>query len=218
MTDAQRWALEAFERVKQFSLDNAADFAAGVPKNKMDAIKAEIILLNGYMADQVSGGASADQAFEVKGTQRDILHSVLRSISDTAKVMEPAFDGIADKFKMPENRSDQNLLATARSWYTLTLPYNANFISYGLAADFRTVLNDAATNFEATITAPITAVDQRTAARALIEASIDRGKAALKILDTVMQNIYADQPGKRAAWDSASHIERPAKKKAPTTP
>ncbi len=33
-----------------------------------------------------------------------------------------------------------------------------------------------------------------------------------------MQNLYTDNPGKRAAWDSASHIERPVKKKKPPTP
>ena len=130
--------------------------------------------------------------------------------------MEPAFDGIAEKYRMPENRSDQNVLATARSWYTNSLSMNANFIAYGLDATWRTVLNDTASNFEASFTAPITGVDQRTAARALIAASIDRGKAALKILDVVMPNIYTTNPGKLAAWQTASHIERPPKKKAPT--
>ena len=29
MKDSERWRFEAFERVKQFSLDNPADFASG---------------------------------------------------------------------------------------------------------------------------------------------------------------------------------------------
>ena len=218
MTDAERWRLEAFERVKQFSLDNAADFASGVPKTNMDKIKAEIILLNGYLADQVSGGGAADQGYEVKDTQRENLRAVMQDIADTAKAMEYQYDGIADKYRMPRNKSDQEMLATARSWYTNSLSMNANFISYGLDATWRTVLNDTASNFETSFTAPITGVDQRVAARAQIGESIRRGMIALRILDFVMPNIYATNPGKLAAWRSASHVERAPKKKAPPTP
>ena len=63
-----------------------------------------------------------------------------------------------------------------------------------------------------------TGVDQRVAATAQIGESIRRGMIALRILDAVMQNLYAAFPGKLAAWQSASHVERPAKKKAPPTP
>ena len=65
--------------------------------------------INAYVKKR--GGGAADQAFEVKDTQRDLLRAVMMAISDTAKAMEAAFDGIADKYKMPENRSDQNVLS-----------------------------------------------------------------------------------------------------------
>ena len=128
------------------------------------------------------------------------------------------YDGIADKFRMPYNKSDQNMLATAKVWYTNSNTYSAALIAYGLPADFRTLLNDAAANFEGTLAAPVTAVDQRTAARAQMAAAIRIAMIALRICDRVMRNNYATNPGKLAAWLSASHVEREAKKKAPPTP
>jgi hypothetical protein len=61
-----------------------------------------------------------------------------------------------------------------------------------------------------------TAVDERVAATALIGESIRRGMISLRICDAVMRNNYFDQPGKLAAWLSASHVERAPKKAAPT--
>lgn len=35
-----------------------------------------------------------------------------------------------------------------------------------------------------------------------------KGIAALRVCDAVIRNIYAGNPGKLAAWLSASHVER----------
>jgi hypothetical protein len=49
--------------------------------------------------------------------------------------------------------------------------------------------------------------------------SIRRAMIALRITDAVMQNHYASNPGKLAAWRSASHVERdPVKAKPDPTP
>ena len=217
MRDTERWRFEAFERVKQFSLDNSTDFPNGsIQKINMNKIITEIGLLEGYMVQQVSGGGDAGQAFEVKDTARENIRELMKDIADTAKVMEYAIDGIADKFRMPYNQTDQNMLATARSWVDEATGYETEFIQYGLQADFLTLLNDAAEAFDASMTAPVTAIDQRVAATALIGESIRRGMIALRICDTVMRNNYFDQPGKLAAWISASHVERAPKKRPPT--
>ncbi len=39
---------------------------------------------------------------------------------------------------------------------------------------------------------------------------------AKRILDGVVQNKYNNDPGKLAAWISASHVEKAPKKKTPT--
>jgi hypothetical protein len=41
---------------------------------------------------------------------------------------------------------------------------------------------------------------------------------AVRILDGIVKNRYANDPGKLAAWISASHVEKAPKKKEPPTP
>lgn len=127
-------------------------------------------------------------------------------------------DGINDKFRMPRSRSDQSVLATAKAWLDELPQYELDFRSHGMADDFLTVLGDAISSFEASFATPISGVNERVAARALLGESIRRMMIAIRILDQVMRNIYIDQPGKLAAWISASHVEKPPKKKAPPTP
>ena len=200
MTDEERYRFEAFERVKQFSIDNPTDFPNGsVQKTNINKIITEIGLLEDYMSDQVGGSGSASQAFEQKDTARENMRSMMQDVANTAKVMEYAIDGIADKFRMPYNKSDQNMSATAKSWGEQAVEYEAQFIAYGLQSDFLTLLIDAQAAFDASMTAPVTAVDERVAATALIGESIRRGMIALRICDAVMRNNYFDQPGKLAA-------------------
>lgn len=215
MTDAERNRMEAFEKVKQYSLDNVADFASGMPKTQCDKIKAELVLLDGFTADQAEGIGDAGAAYVGKDTARENLSEIMFQIARTARMMEYQYPGISEKFHIPRNRTDQDMLATAKAW-DKQLSENSNedhFKAYGMEDDFRTLLSDAADAFENSFGATTTGVDQRVAATALIGESIRRGMIALRILDAVMRNIYATQPGKLAAWLSASHVERPPKKK-----
>jgi hypothetical protein len=219
MNDRERRRIEAFDRVKQFSLDNPTDFAAGtIQKVNMDKVKAELVLLGGYTVNQAGSDAAAGSAFESKGTSRENLLAEMEPIARTARMMEYQFDGITELFHFPRNHTDQDLLATARAWVIAAGPRETNMVSYGLPADFIDTLGDSATSFEASFSAPTTAVDNRVAATASLGESIRRGMIALRICDAVMKNHYAANTGKLAAWLSASHVERDPKKPTPTPP
>lgn len=47
---------------------------------------------------------------------------------------------------------------------------------------------------------------------------VQRGMVARRILDGIVRNVCKNDPGKLAAWTSASHIEKPPKKTEPPTP
>ena len=70
--------------------------------------------------------------------------------------------------------------------------------------------------FESTFTATASATAEHVAATADTSAKIREGMIAKRILDGVVQNKYNNDPGKLAAWLSASHVEKAPKKKAPT--
>ena len=74
----------------------------------------------------------------------------------------------------------------------------------------------AADAFEASFsnTAPTTA--EHVAATDAEAAKVRDGMVIVRILDGIVKNKYANDPGKLAAWISASHVEKAPKKKDPT--
>ncbi|MBK9216198.1 MAG: hypothetical protein IPM59_11485 [Chloracidobacterium sp.] len=56
----------------------------------------------------------------------------------------------------------------------------------------------------------------RVAATADTSAKIREGMIKVRILDGIVRNVYANDPGKLAAWISASHVEKAPKKQTPT--
>lgn len=218
MQDSERNRIEAGERIDNFSVDNPADFVSGVPHTQILVIRAMLVLIAQYAAAQVEGGGDAAMGFDSKGIARETLRDFMQRIADTARVMTYMHPGLNDKFRMPWGASDQVLLATAKAWYNDIVDYEHDFMSHGMPDDFRTVLNDDLAAFEASFTDPMSGVDERVAATAQLGENIRQMMIAIRILDQVMRNIYAANPGKLAAWISASHVERPPKKKAPTAP
>ncbi len=208
-----------FVRVRQFGIDNTTDFPPGsIGAAQFAAVGDEVDLIDNFGADQAAGFGEARQQFEIKDTARENLRDDMSDIARTARSMEYQFDGIGDKFRMPRNRNDQELLATARAFATEAVPYQADFVAYGLGAAFIAELQTLIDAFEATLPTTSSAIDEHVAATANIAESIRRGMRAVRILIGVVQNKYANNVGKLAAWLSASHIEKAKKKEVPIPP
>ena len=128
-----------------------------------------------------------------------------------------AVDGIGNKFRFQRNMSDANMLAKARAFHTESAPYEADFIAYEMDPDFRKDLNDAANAFEASFSDTASATAEHVAATADTSSKIRQGMVIVRVLDGIVKNKYANDPGKLAAWISANHVEKAPKKKAPPT-
>lgn len=219
MNDESRRKWDAFIRMHQFGLDNAADFGAGSPAMvQFNLLETIITSVDTSAADQFDAGGDFSQLIEAKANAREALRELMSAIAMAARSMAYVITGIDEKFRMPRNRNDADLLAAGRAFYTNSGTYEATFISYGLAADFRDQLHDAADNFEATMSPVASALADRVQAGAEIEDWITQGMRCKRILDGIVKIVYANNPGKRAAWDSASHIEAAPKSKKPPTP
>lgn len=218
MNDNERRRYDCFLRIKQFGIDNTADFTAiPIAVTNFGVITTEVAYLDTQGADQQDGFGDARGATEVKGTARENLRDEMSDISRTARSMEYEFDGIAERFRMPRNASDQNLLASGRAFFNEAGKNEEDFIAYGMSATFLTELEDAADAFEASFGTQGSAIDSHVEATAEIGEAISRGMVARRILDGVVRNVYKSNTGKTAAWTSASHIEKPPKSKKPPT-
>lgn len=220
MNDESRRKWEAFQRIRQFGLDNAADFGAGSPATVQFNLLGTIITsVDASAADQFDASGDLGLLIENKANLREDLRGRMSDMAMVARSMVYAFPGIDEKFRMPRNRNDADLLAAGRAFYTNsgTGGYEAGFISYGLAADFRDQLHDSADNFESIIPNIASALADRVEAVAEIEDWVTQGMRSRRILDGIVKIRYANNPGKLAAWISAAHIEKaPAKPKPPT--
>lgn len=200
MNTNERRRYDMFVRVRQFGVENAADFPpASVGAVQFAAVAAEVVQIDSFGADQQAGFGQARQQFDVKGTARENLREEMSDIARTARSMEYAFVGVSNKFRMPRGTNDQSLLATARAFATEAAPYQSDFVSYGLPATFITELDAAITAFDATLSTTSAAIDEHVAATADIGEAIRRGMQAVRILTGVVQNKYAGDVGKLAA-------------------
>ena len=219
MTDSETRRIETFIRMRQFGTDNTADFpvgtVGGVQFVEVGAVIGEAEALAG---DQSAGRGQSRQDFVTKDTARENLREAIYDISRTARSMRYQFDGIEAKFRMPENRSDQVMLATARAFHEESAAYDTDFQTYELDKNFRADLLIDIEVFEDSLDPTGSAIDEHVAATAELSAVIRRGMIARRILDGVVKNKYRSDVGKLAAWLSASHIEKaPVKPKPPTT-
>jgi hypothetical protein len=218
MNDESRRKWDAFVRIRQFGTDNAADFGAGSPATVQFNLLGTIIAsVDTSAADQFDAGGDYSQLIEAKANAREDLRGRMSEIAMAARSMVYVIPGVDEKFRMPRNRNDADLLAAGRAFQTNSSTYEVTFISYGLAADFRDLLHDSADNFEALMPNVASALADRVEAVAQIDDWVTQGMRSRRVLDGIVRIKYANNPGKLAAWASASHIEKaPAKPKPPT--
>jgi hypothetical protein len=219
MKDIFRNYLNTFVRVRDFGAENPVDFkpdtAAG---QNMAAVAAAVDALEQAGAAQASGAAS--QTTMGKSLALADIRAGVRAINKTARAIAVDDPPVAELFRMPAGNNEQTLLAAARAFITNATPMQAQFVAFGLPATFLTDLQDDIDEYDAAVAARDAATDAQIAATASIETAVHNGLDALRRLRAIVQNIYHDNPAKLAAWTSASHVERPAKKKAtqPVTP
>lgn len=200
---------EARERSLVFFNDNLPVLGANATLTAQFAIiQTQLGVIETAMTEQAAKSGDASQAYQQKDTEREDLRAQMQPIARTARRMNGVIKGISEKYKMPYSRSDQVALNTANAWVADLPEVEAEFIDFAMPATFIADLAAAAAAFDATINPASDAVTDRVEATADIGESDRIGMQALRICDAIIRNIYAGDPGKLAAWLSASHVER----------
>jgi hypothetical protein len=210
MTKQQRVRYDMFIRVIQFLQDNAATLTSAIIAAQLAILIAAVDRLQELLGEQEAGFSEAGFQFNDKGTAREVLRALLSLIAGTSHSMVYQFPGIDLKFRMPRNNGDTELLGKARSFLTEATPHRDDFISYGMEADFLTELQTAIDDFEGSLGAPGTAIDAHVEATEDIGGEIRKGMICVRTVDALVKNTFRSDAGKRAAWESAKHIEKVA--------
>ncbi|HEX8246874.1 MAG TPA: hypothetical protein VF599_01725 [Pyrinomonadaceae bacterium] len=214
MDAAQKRKFDKFEREEVFLKDNIADFSPTSPGGKalaeLSAVISEIRTLD---AQQVSGMSSARQHVGVKDEEVDVLMQLIRNINRAANAFQDEIPGSDLKFRLPRNRSEQNILATARAFLADAEPLKAKFIEYGLAADFLDKLQALIEAVDERGAAADSAGEQRSGATGGLIDAIRRGMSISRRLDSIVRIKYENSASKLSAWTTASHLQRAPEKK-----
>lgn len=221
MNDLERRRLEMFIRVREFGSAHTAQFPpTSFAGEQFAVVNSAIDALETHASAQTSGKSTAQQAATSKAVARDELMRDLEAISRTARAMGQNVPGLADKFRMPHNQSHQTVLTVARAALSDALPFKPEFIKRGMPANFLEDLQDDIDVMEEAIARKAQGAGSQVAATAAIDTEIERGMNAVRQLDPVMRNTFANDPATLAEWQSASHVERPPRRmtKKPATP
>ncbi|HMF56140.1 MAG TPA: hypothetical protein VK619_07325 [Pyrinomonadaceae bacterium] len=210
--------LDMFIRVQAFRTERAAQFPQTSFAGQQFAIVDSVVNnLEDHARAQASGKSTVKQSTSSRAAARDELLRDMAAISRTARAMALTSPGLDDKFRVPYGQGNQALLASARAFAADALPLKAEFIRRGMPADFLDDLQADIAELDETITNKAQGAESHVAATAGIDTEIDRGMNAVRELDSVMRNTFANDPSTLAAWLGSSHVERPPRRKESNT-
>jgi hypothetical protein len=212
---------EMLRRVRDFGQAHAADFpASSLGGSLFAAIGATVAELEQAASAQTSSAGSSRQGTESKDLAREALLDEMEAITATARAMALDNPGLENKFRIPRNASDQEVLTTARAFLADATPLAGEFIRHEMPADFLDQLRDAIAELEQAISERNHHREGRVSSRAALGEVIARGMKQVKQLNAVVRNKYRNDAATLAGWTSASHVEQQPRRKpsAPAAP
>lgn len=201
--------LEMFRRVLELESKYASQFPAdsyggGLFKRLGEVIKG----LEEHALRQSEGRSVVSEGVSSKSAVRDEIFRRLEAISRTARVMAYTSPGLEDKFRLVRGIGDEALLIMARTFSSNAEPLKADFILRGMAPTFLEDLNDEIAALDAAVKRKTQGRSAHVSASAEIDDLIERGMRAVREIEALFRNTFADDPAALAAWESASHVER----------
>jgi hypothetical protein len=210
-------------RVRDFGAENTAIFPESTLAGQMFAqVNAAVLQLSQHAATEVTGRGAAREGINTKAIVRGELRKQLETINLTARALAIETLRLDDNFQMPQDRSDQALLSTARSFAQNATPLESAFITHAMPATFLADLNGCISRFEQAMHDHQSGKGTQVAARASINAALTAGFTAVRHLDAIVTNSLRADPVNAAVWERIRHVEqaphtRGASAKTPAT-
>ncbi len=222
MNTRQNAVAQALVRSTDFVTSRQADFTH-TPPTKVDIkfastqlrLQKAVTALGGKAAIQAGGGYG--ESTQAQRSARQRLEDLLSEVNDAADAIADETDNEAlmDRFRMPDGRGDEELKSRARGMALAIreLALNDEFEAHGFGADTAADLEAHASHLDGSEGEQGKALGEQAGATAAIPGHLRDGKSALKTFNILFRRTYASQLDVLTAWRTASHIERPEKRK-----
>jgi hypothetical protein len=222
MNDYIRRNLESGQRCRQWFVDFASLIPGGsIFATKSAAMTAKVDLLETTAGEQAAAKSEGFSATDVKGSERDDLETALTPVRTAARGAEFDHPGTRERYRFNVSMTDQELLAAGRSFALGGATDEALLKDYGAAAGWPAAITTACDEFEATFGLQDSAKGQSVAKNAESYVLVREMNALKGALRHLVTNATINNPGARAAWTTAAHVEKPPstpKPPAPPTP
>ncbi|HRI04953.1 MAG TPA: hypothetical protein PLL77_14535 [Pyrinomonadaceae bacterium] len=213
MNDYIRRNLESGQRCRQWFIDYAALIPGGsIFKAKANGMTAKVNELENTAGEQEAASSEGFSATDVKGSEHDDLIAALTPVRTAARAAEFDIPGTRERYRFNVSMTDQELLAAGRSFALGGATDEALLVSYDAPAGWVATVTAACDAFEATFGLQSSAKGQSVAKNAEMYALVKEMNAFKGALRHHVINTTLNNPGARAAWQTAAHVE-----KAPTT-
>lgn len=219
MNDYIRRNLESGQRCRQWFIDYAALIPAGsIFETKSTAMTARVGEIEDIAGQQESAFSEGLSATDVKGSERQDLLDSMEPARDAARAAEVDHPGTRDRYRYTANMSDQSLLAAGRSFALGGATDEALLESYGAPDKWDNAISVACDAFEATFGPQDSAKGQSVALNAELASKTNEMNALKSQLRHIVKLYTKTNPGARAAWNTAAHVEKAPSKPKPPTP
>lgn len=179
-------------------------------------VRAVIAELENYSAAQVSGASG--RAVERLSVLDAAVRRKLKRYSKTARALNIDDPGFRRLFRVPDDNNRQLLMAAAREFVVEAGRFPTEFAGRGIPVGLADELEADVDAMETQLSAKATGKIGSVGATAGIDEQIEDGMKAEKILDSIMHNVYFDNPVKLAQWMSARHVKKAPKAKSEPKP
>lgn len=209
MSVKMRKHAERAQRVDLFMDGSAEDFPASSKGGALAAsLKGELSTLIGLAVARSAGTSKRQQGTVGRRGARETLRGLVEAVADTAKSAACERPEIKGVFALTgKDRSDQTLIATARSFADAATPLMPLFVEYGLPATLLGDLRAGANSLEQSISlqteAASAGVNTTTSAKETYQHLTD----LIDRLDPIIRNKYRDNAVKLTAWERARRLE-----------
>lgn len=214
MRDLEIRTSNMLTRVRDLGATLVSSFpAASLGGQKFAALDTIVDDLETHGEMQSSGHGAARAGTSAKRAARMEVRERLVEIRETARALEESIPGVSDKFRIPRGNGDQALINSARAFVSAATPIKNDFLQREMPASFLEDLTAAINTFESAVNDKNTNTEKRISATAAINQGLERGVKLVRELDSIVRNKFRKDAAILAAWTSASHIERPPRKK-----
>ncbi len=199
MNNRQLRQYEMLVRVRDFGTAHKDRFPEStVATQTFAAVAAAVAQLREYAVAQL---ALKREGARARAAAPAALLDIVEAISRTARVIQAEEPSFPNSFHMPERRSAQALLTSARLCARDIEPVAEKFIAHAMPKTFVADLSRLLDVYEEAVRGRETDKGENAAARASIEAAVASGLAAARTLDVIIANQSADDVVMVAEWE-----------------